>query len=623
MITKNTSNSQAIVSDNLLGNVSQVGITNDVARLERMSEIFQDDIYERKLEAALRETFANMLDEHQHHNVSRPAEVSFKRDNGQWSVTFRDFAKGLDDDGVRKIFGMLLESTKDKMEHITGGFGVGAKAPISYNEEFYVTSFFGGKETKYLFFRDRGTSGSRITKITVVDQKDSSDPTGILVEIPLKMHDLSEAVDIVDELFLHANHDIAVSYKDTKRMLREKPVVTVESFSSCNVVHSEIFVSNYHYSSRVRMGHITYPMPNWAPDFNQFFKDRKTILDVPVGALDIPISRESISDTPQNRRYLEKAFEEVKAKATEIASNYKWKIEDFVSGRTIYDGIWVIDFNSSGIRKIEAANTFDDSKKNCLVFLPNNRASATWRNRLKSFLKDKDDKNYFCVFGDEMNFISNYAKFDCIHERICGRKMGLPKWADSDERPYQFKFKEYSYYGPTKYSFTVKEFFEQEIEPNLKDFDLSKASEEQMKKVSLQDNSTWGVGEKNQWSACKGAVKAFVALGGYDYNSPELQARRDEIKEENRRKAQERLKEVELQRQKEKIKQEQKMLQWWISARTQKILDEKKPEDAEKCLHKIKIAQAAVREKSLIFRHVQSLKSDFTRHQVKKLAECI
>ena len=61
----------------------------------------------------------------------------------------RDYAKGLDESGVRNIFGMYFRSTKSTSNDSVGGFGVGSKAGHCYNDTFFVTSFFEGKKTTY------------------------------------------------------------------------------------------------------------------------------------------------------------------------------------------------------------------------------------------------------------------------------------------------------------------------------------------------------------------------------------------------------------------------------------------------------------------------------------------
>ena len=143
--------------------VSVVGVNADA--LEIVSQMFQNDIYSNKLEAAIRETIANAIDEHVKYNVDLFVDVRLETQKNETWLSVRDFAKGLDEKNLREVFGGLFCSTKNLTNSATGGFGIGAKSPICYAESFIVASFFEGKKTSFVFYRDRGVTGSSITML--------------------------------------------------------------------------------------------------------------------------------------------------------------------------------------------------------------------------------------------------------------------------------------------------------------------------------------------------------------------------------------------------------------------------------------------------------------------------
>lgn len=71
----------------------------------------RDKIYSDKILAVVREYLANAIDEHRKFGISRPVEVTLPN---SFSPDFkvRDFGMGLDDEGIRKIFGRYFKSTK-------------------------------------------------------------------------------------------------------------------------------------------------------------------------------------------------------------------------------------------------------------------------------------------------------------------------------------------------------------------------------------------------------------------------------------------------------------------------------------------------------------------------------
>ena len=71
----------------------------------------RDKIYNDKVLACVREYICNAVDEHKKYNIERPVVVKIDtiKSAKTWSV--RDYAKGLDEQGIRNIFGMYFEST--------------------------------------------------------------------------------------------------------------------------------------------------------------------------------------------------------------------------------------------------------------------------------------------------------------------------------------------------------------------------------------------------------------------------------------------------------------------------------------------------------------------------------
>lgn len=143
--------------------------------------ILRDKIYTDKPKAALTETLCNAIDEHRKYGVERPVDVVITGKN----LIIRDYAKGLDEAGVTKVFFQYMNSTKSNNDIDIGGYGIGAKAPSSYTSTWYVISYHGGKKTTYMSVID-GDVGKTYK---MLEQECDVNNTGICVIIPLEGED--------------------------------------------------------------------------------------------------------------------------------------------------------------------------------------------------------------------------------------------------------------------------------------------------------------------------------------------------------------------------------------------------------------------------------------------------
>lgn len=139
--------------------------------------ILRDKIYTDKPKAALTETVCNAIDEHRKHGVKRPVDIVITSQN----IIVRDYAKGLDEHGVMRVFFQYMNSTKSDNNIDIGGYGIGAKAPSSYTDTWYVVSLHNGKKTTYMSTLD-GEVGKTYK---MLEQDCDKDNTGICVVIPI------------------------------------------------------------------------------------------------------------------------------------------------------------------------------------------------------------------------------------------------------------------------------------------------------------------------------------------------------------------------------------------------------------------------------------------------------
>lgn len=145
--------------------------------IARAAYLVRDQLYSDKIKATFCETLLNAVDEHRKHNVNTPVEVVITNS----MLIIRDFAKGLTPDKVEQVFFQFFESTKSDNNEAIGGFGIGAKAPGSYANIYYVDSYFGGKKYCYV-----STINGYEASASLISTEDCDiNNTGICVRVPI------------------------------------------------------------------------------------------------------------------------------------------------------------------------------------------------------------------------------------------------------------------------------------------------------------------------------------------------------------------------------------------------------------------------------------------------------
>ncbi len=309
-----------IASDNLESSVMGM----DAAGMDMATFFFRDKIYNNKIEAVVREYVCNAIDEHKKFGIDKAVDYTLTADN---IFSVRDYAGGLSEDGVRKIFGMYFRSTKSGSNESIGGFGVGSKAGHAYTDSFNILSHHDGQATTYVCSLGGGDNGvpvGHIYKMGSVPTKE----TGVEISLTVKDDDCKEFGNEMKMFHMKSHGNIRLSVGDNV-FERNKIVCHVEKDGLIiRVCESMDLADNFpntghgiNYSLRARtkvtqpihikMGDVSYgdlKTQLSGSAFQEFATKEGFIasIECPIGSLNIPVSRESISDTKPNEKYLAK-----------------------------------------------------------------------------------------------------------------------------------------------------------------------------------------------------------------------------------------------------------------------------------------------------------------------------
>jgi anti-sigma regulatory factor (Ser/Thr protein kinase) len=299
----NFKNSPTIASDDMA--VSKMGVAKD--SVDMISGFLRDRIYSNKVLACIRETVTNAVDEHVKYNIDTPVVVKLSSEDGEYTWSVRDFAKGLAEADIRNIYGMYGGSTKRNNNTQVGGFGIGALSPFAFTDTFYVKSHHDGVVTLYACVLGGGDNGIPVGEIYKVSEEPTTE-TGIEVSLVVTKAwtDFSNTTKRFVEQFktginLQYHYNSEVITPDIPTDVVELDGFTFNRYDAMAGTYTNQNSYSHTVYVAIRMGGVIYdmnkPFSNISTNTNG-----KVIIDVPIGKMTVPISRESIEDTESNRR---------------------------------------------------------------------------------------------------------------------------------------------------------------------------------------------------------------------------------------------------------------------------------------------------------------------------------
>lgn len=297
--------------------------------VNQVASYLRDGIYSDNILACVREYTTNALDEHTKLGIQRPVEVRL----GLTEIKIRDFGLGLDKDGMFKIFGQLGVSGKRNDNTQAGCFGIGSSAAFSYSTSFTGVSIHDGIKSVYAFVLE-DVDGCSVPTANLISEDFSDEPSGIEITIPIKKYDGARFKETARKLYTKSFENIDFQYYeddvwnkvalDFEGIICEH-VVTVEGHEIPFKIHNNNDVGAT--GSFVKMGPVCY-----AHHLSEVCSLITThiMVEVPIGSIDLAISRESIKHTPKTTTFLDKVSTEIYKYITNL-------IKEFASKPTALD----------------------------------------------------------------------------------------------------------------------------------------------------------------------------------------------------------------------------------------------------------------------------------------------
>ena len=425
-------------------------------RMKTSRKAFQilSDLYSDKPLAIVRELGCNAADSMiAAGKGDKPFHIHIPNTLEPWLI-IQDFGTGIQHEDIYNIYSVYFESTKTNTNTQVGCLGLGSKSPFCYADNFVITSIYDGVKRIYnAYFNESNTPA-----IALMSMENSTDETGVAIQIPVKRENFNEFVDAIKRAFRFFDVKPTIT-GGTIDWKNETPIFEGDGWSSyASFGYNEAFAI---------MGGVTYPIDAYLmtshTKHSDFLRRGGLVLKFEIGELDFVPSREALSYCPQTieaiknkLEFVVKDFESKLEKTIEDKPNVIDAIRSLVSLRSKFDHLQSLSFDKITWRNIQIGNpialihkisnnsqitTHTHTKYGKRKFRESNQISfstnAKWyyddldkgtTARIKAYLRDNQD-DAICVFSQNAyNALTTNSNPDlCFEKGMFLPTSSLPK----------------------------------------------------------------------------------------------------------------------------------------------------------------------------------------------------
>jgi len=188
-------------SEDLSLNADSMEFTIDTSN-QMIVSILRDKLYSNKIGAVCREVSSNSRDANREAGCSNtPITITIGNDNDllnkQTTISFKDNGIGISPERISSVFLKYGSSTKRDNNIQTGGFGIGAKTPFAYSNEFLIVtvSDYKGKRIESIYQAAiLNVDGKEVSQLIPISEEETEEETGTTIVVPIKQGDITSFV---------------------------------------------------------------------------------------------------------------------------------------------------------------------------------------------------------------------------------------------------------------------------------------------------------------------------------------------------------------------------------------------------------------------------------------------
>jgi hypothetical protein len=311
------------------------------------------NLYSDPIGSIVREITSNCIDANRERNLKLEGKIPMETEDDKsfWStkqtvcieyvtkntilgvdecMIFHDNGCGLSQTRVQDVFTTFGASTKRNNNYEIGGFGLGAKSPLSYADTFYVSSRCNGTETYYMIYRNN----DNVPHMDQVYQAATDQQNGTSIIVPLKnRYDASDFREAINNQLAYFDNIVFKNVEEglgnIKNYYSKYVGSNGESSRVIEETESYAITSDGSYPCLL-VGRVKYPI-NWdmLKGVSEYDYKGSIAFKFNIGVLDLVPSREEI-------RYTSKTIDLITAALDNVKNQFKKDLSDKYSGITDY-----------------------------------------------------------------------------------------------------------------------------------------------------------------------------------------------------------------------------------------------------------------------------------------------
>jgi hypothetical protein len=271
-------------------------------------EILRNRLYEHKVQTLVQEYICNARDAMREMGKGNDFQVTIPT---QLSPTFkvRDFGPGISPDRMKDVFIMYGASTKRGSDLQTGGFGIGAKSAWSYTDSFTIVTYIDG--TKRIYVAHTGVNNNG--RLDHISTSKTDEPNGTEIQVAVGKHDIHEFRNAVFRAIYFWNERPEIKGElDIPTLVGGYRLGDNLEIIDGNMIPEFVGYFRYGRNMLAVIDGVPYPIGDKLMDQVkklyqlQELVNRKVILHMGNGVVEVSASRESIADSKISLAALEK-----------------------------------------------------------------------------------------------------------------------------------------------------------------------------------------------------------------------------------------------------------------------------------------------------------------------------
>lgn len=243
-------------------------------------------------------------------------------DNPSFSV--RDFGNGISPERIKNVFVFYGSSTKRDSNQQVGGFGIGAKSAWAYADSFTITTRIDGVQRQYLAHVGSKNQGV----LEFISESQTSEENGTEVTIPVRSNDIPYFHSAIQRcVYFWETLPTLMNLKDDP-WFKIKPTINQDGITMlADFENRDYRVFDSSYRLLVVDG-IPYAVQG-LEDIK--FRNCLVAIHCKTGDVEVSASRESLSDSAENRKIIENIVSDVNQKIEKMMIDDCTKQQDIKS----------------------------------------------------------------------------------------------------------------------------------------------------------------------------------------------------------------------------------------------------------------------------------------------------